>query len=236
MQLFAEGLPAGEPARFAWLVRAKDGREVVRSEDAAVAEGRPSEAILVERSIPLTPGEYDVALGLLDASGAVTSTAKRSVTVPPPPDRLAASPLLLAVASLPADRASADAPFVFADRKFVARGDAPLRKADGISYFVRVYNPGVDPATKKALIRHHVRVLQTGRTPIDVEAAPDAPMPVWDASTGLPYVDVSGVVVDENVGDVFPPGDYTLQVTLEDAVRKAKIDVTQPFVLAFPKK
>jgi GWxTD domain-containing protein len=235
VQLFAEGLPAGEPARLAGLVKAKDGREVFRAEDAA----EPRQAlggVVVERSIPVTPGEYDVAFALLDASGAVTSTAKRSVTVRLTPGGLAASPLLLAVASLPADRASAGAPFVFGDRKFVARGDARFRKTDGISYFVRVYNPAVDPATKKALVRHRVRVLQKGQTPVDLEAAPDVPMTVWDASAGLPYVDVAGVVVDDNVGDVFPPGDYTLQVTLEDTVRKSKVEVAQPFVLAYPKR
>ena len=184
----------------------------------------------------MTPGDYDVAFALLDAAGAVTSTAKRQVSVRPAPDGLAASPLLLAVASLPADRASAGAPFVFGDRQFVARGDARFRKTDGLSFFVRVYNPRVDPATKQALVRHRVRVLQKGQPPVDLEAAPDAPAPVWDASSGLPYVDVAGVVVDDNAGDVFPPGDYTLQVTLEDAVRKAKVEVTQPFVLAFPRK
>ena len=234
VQLFAEGLPAGEPARLAWLVRAKDGGEVLRGEEAAAPKAAHG-GVLVERSIPLPPGEYDVAFGLLDAAGAVTATAKRSVTVRPAPDGLAASSLLLAVANLPADRASAGAPFVFAGRKFVARGDAPLRKTDGVSFVVRVYNPGVDPETKKALIRYRVRVLQKGQPPVDLEAAPDAPTPVLDASTGLPYVEVAGVVVEDNVGDVFPPGDYRLQVTLEDAVRKAKVEVAQPFVLAFPK-
>jgi len=235
VQLFAEGLPAGEPARLAGLVKAKDGHEVFRAEDAA-APRQALGGVVVERSIPVAPGEYDVAFALLDSAGAVTSTAKRQVLVRPTPDGLAVSPLLLAVASLPADGAPAGSPFVFGDRTFVARGDARIRKTDGISFFVRVYNPRVDPATKKALVRHRVRVLQKGQPPVDLEAAPDAPMPVWDASTGLPYVDVAGIVVDDNAGDVFPPGEYTLQVTLEDAVRKARVEVAQSFVLVSPGK
>jgi len=235
VQWYAEGLPAGEPARVAWLVRAADGRVVVRDEDAAGPKAA-LEGVVVERAIPVTPGEYDVAVVLLDGSGGVTAAAKRRVAVAPAPGGLAVSPLLLAVASLPADPGSTDAPFVFEGRKLVARGGAQLRKTDGISFFVRVYNPGIDPATKKALIRQRVRVLQKGQPPIDLEATPDAPMLVRDATTGLPYVDVAGVVVDDNVGDVFPAGDYTLQVTLEDTVRKAKVEVSQPFVLAFPKK
>src|SRR5262249_13411605 len=84
VQMYREGAPPAEPARFAWLVRGKDGKEASRSEETAGLQ-KVLQGVLVDRAVPVTPGDYDVAVVLLDAAGAVAGEAKRSVTVPATP-------------------------------------------------------------------------------------------------------------------------------------------------------
>jgi GWxTD domain-containing protein len=236
VQVYLEGTPPAEPARFAWLVRGKDGKEAARAEETAGIQ-KVLKGSLVDRAIPVTPGEYDVAVALLDASGAVAVSGKRSVSVVATPADFAASPIFLAIADLPAEGLKPDAPFVFAGRKFVARGDGRLRKTDGMSFLVRLYNPGVDPATKKAFIKRTLRIQPKGRPAVDLPSPPDEPMALPEAAgSGAVILDLAGTVADNNIGDYFRPGDYTFRVIVEDAVKKTKLEVSEAFTLLAPEK
>ncbi|MGH9366660.1 MAG: GWxTD domain-containing protein [Thermoanaerobaculia bacterium] len=231
LQIYLEGAGPSEPARLAWLVRGKDGKESVSSEEAAGLR-RVLQGVVTDRAFPLPPGDYDVAVVLLDASGAAAHTAKRSVGIASTPAEFTASSLFLAIADLPTQGATADAPFLFAGRKFVARGESRLKSTDGISFLVRLYNPGVDPSTKKAFVKRTIRIQPKAGASIEVPSSPDEPVAVKDPEAGGAVVlDVAGTVAENNIGDYFRPGDYTLKLTVEDVVKKSKIEVSHPFTL-----
>jgi len=234
LQVYVAGAKA--PDRVAWLVRGKDGQDASRGDEPARAE-RWLEGFVVDRALPLHPGEYDVAVALFDESGAVTHTARRSVAAPGATAELSSSPLFLAIADLPAPSATAETPFVFSGRKFVGKGDAKVVTTDGLSYMVRVYGPGIDPETKKAFLKRRVRVQPKGGAAMDLASAPDEPIAIKPGAEGTVVLDVAGSVVDANIGQYFHPGDYTLKVSVEDVVRKAKLEVSEPFtIVAAPKK
>lgn len=231
LQIYVEGAGPSEPARLAWLVRGKDGKEVVRVEEAAGLQ-RVLKGVVADRAIPLPPGDYDVAVVLLDASGAAAHAAKRSVAISPTPAEFSASSLFLAIVDLPAEGAAADAPFLFAGRKFVARGESRFESTDGISFLVRLYNPGVDPSTKKAFVKRTIRIEPKGGSSMEVPSAPDEPVAVKDTEAGGTVVlDMAGTVAENNIGDYFRPGDYTFKLTVEDVVKKTTIEVSHPFTL-----
>lgn len=231
VQVYLQGAPPVEPARFAWLMRGKDGKDVARTEETAGLQ-KVLKGSIVERALPVTPGEYDVAVVLLDASGGVAASAKRSVSVVATPAEFATSALLLAIADLPAEGMKPDTPFVFAGRKFIARGDGRLNKTDGVSFMVRLYNPGVDPATKKAFVKRTLRIEPKGKPAVDLPSPPDEPMALPEsAGAGAVVLDLAGAVADNNIGDYFRPGEYTFKVIVEDAVRKSKLEVSETFTL-----
>lgn len=235
MQIYLEGATPAEPARFAWLVRGKDGKEVARAEETAGMQ-KVLKGVAVDRAIAVTAGEYDAAVVLIDASGAVAYSAKKSVKVDATPAEFGSSPLFLAIADLPAEGAKPESPFVFATRKFVARGDLKLKKTDGISFLLRLYNPGVDPATKKAFVKRTLKIQPKGRAAVDLPVAPDEPKDVPEAGTGVVVLDMAGAVADNNIGDYFRPGDYTFKVVVEDMVRKTKLEVSESFTIVAPEK
>src|SRR5205807_1932276 len=109
------------------------------------------------RSLPLSPGEYDVAAAILDGSGAVVSSGHRAVTVTPLPTEFAASPVFLAYNDLPAEAPKPDEPLVLQGRKFVSRGDNKMDGTDELAYLVRVYNPSVDPTNHTLLVKRTLK-------------------------------------------------------------------------------
>ncbi|MEO6323889.1 MAG: GWxTD domain-containing protein [Thermoanaerobaculia bacterium] len=233
-QIYLEPSPSPSPVRVAWLVRGKDGKEASRTETAAEFK-KTLNGTTLDHALPLPPGDYEVAFVLLDGAGAVTYSGMRSITIPPTSEEFASSPLLVSIADLPGDGAVADSPFLFAGRRFVGRGDGRIRSADGMSYFVRIYSPGVDPVTKKAFIKRKMRIVQKGRPPIDLPAEPDQPVAIKDGAAGeMAVLDLAGTVTEKNIGEYFQPGEYTFKMSLEDTVRKATIDVSSPFIVVAP--
>jgi hypothetical protein len=207
LQVYVEGPAPAPPVRAAWLVRAKDGREVLRAEQT-VEPKSALKGVFADLAIPVpvAPGDYDLAFVLVDGGGVVVHSARKSTSITQPPtSELSASGLFLAVTDLPADGAKVDSPFVSGGRKFVGRGDGLVSAVDGLSYFMRLRGPGIDPATRKAV----------------TEGAKGEP----------PVVDVAGIVADANIGDYFVPGDYVITVSVTDAVRNAKIEVSEPFTI-----
>jgi len=231
----APAAPAATGPRVALLVRSKDGKDAARREEPVALQKAKADSFL-DFSLPVEPGEYDVVALLLDASGAMKATARRAATVPTLPTELAISSLLLASADLPAEGAKLDEPFVFATRKFVLRGGNQMLKTDGLAYLARLYNPSVDPATKKLQLKRAISIKPKSGSTIDVPQPADDAMPVPEqegASTAL-VIDVAGAIVDSNLGDYFRPGEYTMTLKVTDVVSGKSVEAKAPFTLVAP--
>lgn len=230
--------PAAAPApamKVAVLVKGKDGKDAARREEAAVLQKSKGD-FFVDFALPVEPGDYDVAMVLLDASGAEKVSAHRPVTVPALPAELGVSQLLLAYGDMPFEGAKGDEPFVFSARKFVLRGDNKLLKTDGLAYVARLYNPAVDPATRKLNLQRTISIKPKSGSTIDVPQPPDEPMAVPEQqgmSTAL-VLDLAGAIVDVNLGDYFRPGEYTLILKVTDVVAGKTVEARAPFTLVAP--
>ncbi|HYN43679.1 MAG TPA: GWxTD domain-containing protein, partial [Thermoanaerobaculia bacterium] len=206
------GAAAAAPAmKVALLVKGKDGKDAARREEAAVLQKSKGD-FFVDYSLPIEPGDYEVAMVLLDDSGVEKVSAHRPVTVPALSTELGVSQLLLAYNDVPFEGAKGEEPFVFSARKFIVRGDNKFQKTDGLAYVARFYNPSIDPATRKLSLQRAISIKPKNGSTIDVPQPPDEPMAVPEQvgmSTSL-VIDLAGAIVDANLGDYFRPGDYTL--------------------------
>ena len=221
--------------KVALLVKGKDGKDAARREEAAVLQKSKGD-FFVDFSLPVEPGDYEVAMVLLDDSGAEKVSAHRPVNVPALPAELGVSPLLLAYNDVPFEGAKGDEPFVFSARKFVVRGDNKFQKTDGLAYVARFYNPSVDPATRKLSLQRAISIKPKNGSTIDVPQPPDEPMAVPEQagmSTAL-VLDLAGAIVDVNLGDYFRPGEYTLILKLTDVVSGKTVEARTPFTLVAP--
>lgn len=232
LQILEPNVPSPQSAKLAVLVKSKDGKDAARKEEPAALQKSKGD-FFTDRSIVLAPGDYDVAAALLDGSGSVIATGRRAVTVAPVPTEFSASAVLLAYNDMPAEGAKPDDAFVFAQRKFVARGDGRFEKSDGLSYVVRVYNASIDPANKTTFIKKTVKIKPKSGPAIDVPSAPDAPTPAPDLKDPKDalYLDVGANIVPEDLGNFFKPGDHTLKVTLTDVVTGKTVEASAPFTL-----
>ena len=232
----AASITAPDTTKLAVLVRDKDGRDVVRVEEAAgLAKSKTD--LYAGRSLVVGPGEYEVAAALVDASGAVISSGRRAVAVTAVPTEFAASPLVVAYNDLDADPNKPDDPFTFSGRRFIARAEGKFDAKDGLTYAIRVYNPSIDPATKTTFLKRSLRVKPKIGSAIEVPGSDDKPLPIPEMKDpGIIVVDVAGAIVDENMGEYFRPGDYELRITVMDVVSGKKLDAATPFALvASPK-
>ncbi|HUM02854.1 MAG TPA: GWxTD domain-containing protein [Thermoanaerobaculia bacterium] len=232
----AASVTAPGTTKLAILVRDKEGKDVVRVEEAAGLAKSKSD-LYAGRALAVGPGDYEVAAALVDASGAVISSGRRAVVVAAVPNEFAASPLFVAYNDLDADRNNPDEPFTFSGRRFIARAEGKFDAKDGLSYAIRVYNPSIDPLTKTTFLKRSLKVKPKVGSAIEVPASEEKPLPVPEMKeSGLVVVDVAGAIVDENMGDYFRPGDYELRITVTDVVSGKKLDAAAPFTLvASPK-
>ncbi len=228
----AATVPAPEGAKLAVLARSKDGKDAARLEEAAgLAKSKGD--LYTNRALIVEPGEFDVAVALLDASGAVLASGRRSATVPALPKEFAASPMILAYNDLEADGKKADDPFVFSGRRFIVKPEAKFDAKDGFLYAVRVYNPSVDPATKTMFVKRSLKIKPKNSPAVDVPSSPDQPTPVPEMKEqGAIVLDLAGAIVDENLGDYFRSGDFELIFVVEDVVAKKTLRIATPFNLS----
>lgn len=228
-------VPSPEAAKLLLLVKTKDGKDAARREEPAALQKSKGE-LFADRSIPVMPGEYELAAAVLDAAGAVVSSGRRSVKVDPLPTELAASALLLAYNDMPAEGAKAEDPFIFSSRKFVVRGDGKFEKTDGLSYALRIYNPGIDPVTRQASLKRTIKIKPKNGTPQEVPLPPDEPTTIPDPKDGTTAVviDLAGNIVDANLGDYFRPGDFEFRLKVTDTILNKTLEVAVPFAMAAP--
>lgn len=232
----AAAAPApGAGMKLALLVKAKGGKDAARREEAPALH-KVKDDWYVDWSLPIEAGEYDVAAILYDAAGAEKLTARYPVTVSPLPTEFAISPLLIAATDLPAEGAKGDEPFVFSVRKFIGRGGNRLEKTDGLAYVARVYNPAIDPATKKLQLRRTISIKPKNGSTIDVPQPADEPMvvPEQQGATTALVIDLAGAIVDVNLGDYFRPGEYALNLKITDVVSGKSVEAKTPFTLVAP--
>ena len=236
VQLYAPAaaVGTGDGVRLAVLARAADGSEAARvDEDAKLLKTRAD--FFADRALRVVPGDYDVAAVLLDASGKVLVSARRSVTVPALPTEFAASPLVVAVNDLPVDAPKPDDPFTFAARRFVVKGDGKLDASDGISYVLRVYNPPIDPVSRTITLKRTIKLKPKGQPPIDVPTPPEEASKVpEEKNPGTLVLDLGGAVIESNLGQYLRPNDYELRVTLVDTASQKKLDLVAPFTVVGP--
>lgn len=229
LQAFVPGGSAtAAGSRWAILARTKDGKDAARKLEAATF-GKLGNDAFADVSLALDPGQYDLAIALLDAAGGATVESKQAVTVEALPTVFAASRLLVAATDIDAPGAKAEDPFVISTRKFVTK-PAGLTKTDGLSYAVRIYNPTIDPSGKLWLKRK-LTVKPKGAPEMDIPSAPDEPTPAPVTKDGAVVVDIAGAVVDADLGKYFASGDYELRLTVVDGFAPAG---TAPLLLKAP--
>ncbi len=241
VQLFAPGaaIPAGEEAkqvRLALLAKGKDGKDAARREEPA-ALARTKGDWYTDRALLVGPGTYDVAVLLLDGAGKALVSARKSVTVEPLPKEFAASALLIAFTDVAADGAKPDDPYIFSYRKFITRGDGRLEKTDGLSYAFRVYNPGVDPVTRKTGLKRTISIKPKNGAAQEVPMPPEEPSVVPDAKDEKQLavvLDMAGSVVDANLGDYFKPGEFEFRMKITDSITGKSLTIASPFTMVGP--
>jgi GWxTD domain-containing protein len=233
VQMYATAAAVGDGtgARLAIVVRGADGTEAARvDEDAKLLKTRSD--FFADRALRVVPGDYDVAAVLLDASGKVLVSGRRSVKVPALPTEFSASALVIAVNDFPVDAPKPDDPFTFSARRFVVRGDGQITAADGLAYAVRIYNPPVDPVNRTVTLKRTIKIKPKGQPPIDVPTAPEEPAKVPDLKEGGALViDLAGGIIESNLGQYLKPNDYELRVTILDTATQKKLDLVAPFTV-----
>jgi GWxTD domain-containing protein len=228
----AASVTAPETTKLAVLVRDKEGKDAARIEEAAGLE-KSKNALFAGRAVALGPGEYEAAAALVDASGAVLASGHRTAAVTAVPTEFAASPLFVGSNDLPGDPKRPDEPFTFSSRRFVAAAGGAFDARDGLSYAIRIYNPFVDPGTRTVLLRRSIRIKPKSGSAVEVPAGAEKPTPVPEMKdAGTLVIDLAGVIVDDNLGDYFRPGDYELRVVVTDQGSGKKLEAAAPFTLA----
>lgn len=227
----AVSVAAPETTKLALLVRDKEGKDAARVEEAA-GLGRSRDDLFAARALALAPGEYEAAAALLDASGSVIATGRRSAVATSVPMEFAASPLLVASSDLAADPKKPDEPFAFSGRRFVTPAGAKFGTKDGLSYAIRIYNPFVDPGTRTSHLKRLLRIKPKSGSAVEVPGSEDKPAPVPEMKdAGTLIIDLAGVIVDDNLGDYFRPGDYELRLTVTDQGSGKTLEAVAPFTL-----
>ncbi len=238
LQLYVSASVAGtgEGAKLLVLAKDKDGKDAVRLEEAAALR-RTKADFFTDRAVRVVPGDYDVAVALVDSAGKVLVSARRPVTVPPLPTEFAASLLVVAINDFPVDSPKPDEPFTFSARRFVVKGDGRVDPADGLSYAVRVYNPPIDPVTRTITLKRTVKIKPKGQPAIDVPTAPEEPAKVPEQrEQGTLVLDIAGGVVESNLGQYLKPGEYELRLTLSEPTTQKKLELATPFTVVGPLK
>lgn len=234
VQLFAPA-PTGAPgadAKLAILVKNKAGADAARLEEVTAFDPVRG-GFLASRFFAVPPGEYGVAVAVLDASGKLVASAKRSVTVVAAGPDFSASPLVIASSFFPVSKGKSEEAFTLNGHRFVTKGDR-LDPEDGLSFVIRVYNPAVDPATKTVRLSRTVKIKGKGAPSMDVPQPKDDPIPVPDSKgpSGILTIDVAAALIETNLGEYLrKPGDYDLKVSITDEVSKKTVETSATFTV-----
>lgn len=234
VQLFASGEVPGADAKLTILVKSKAGVDAARLEEVTAFDAARG-GFLASRVFDVPPGDYGVAVVVLNASGKVVASAKRSVTVVAAGPEFSTSPLVIASSFFPVPKGKeeADEAFTLNGHRFVTKGDR-LDPEDGLAFVIRIYNPAVDPATKSVRLSRTVKIKAKGAPAMDVPQPADQPIPVPDSKgpSGILTIDVAAALIETNLGEYLrKPGDYDLKVSITDEVSKKTAEASTTFTV-----
>lgn len=227
--------PAGAPAadaKLAILVKSKAGGDAARLEEVTAFDPARG-GYVASRFFAVPPGDYGVAAAVLDASGKVVATAKRSISMAAASKEFSLSPLVVASSFYAVPKSTAEQAFTMNGNHFVTKGDR-LDPEDGISFALRVYNPSVDPLSKTVQLSRTVKLKAKGSPAMDVPQQPDAPIPVPESKEPgtIVAVDVAAALIESNLGEYLrKPGEYELKVSITDQVSKKTAETSTTFTV-----
>lgn len=188
---------------------------------------------LYQKALPMRPGLYRLDVVAKDVNGEKIGVFSRSYTVPDfsNDEKLTASTLILAdqIQTVPA-REIGTGNFVIGTNKVRPRVQpsdgkpASFKKTENVSFWVQVYNLGIDEKTKKPDATVEYKVLNT---------ATNQPVLDWTQSTAQmgnvgEQVTLAQTVPASKLG----PGTYQVTVTVNDGVSKQTIAPTARFAVA----
>jgi GWxTD domain-containing protein len=234
VQLFAPA-PAevpGADAKLAILVKSKAGADAARLEEVTAFDAVRG-GFIASRFFAVPPGEYGVAVVVLNASGKLVASAKRSVTVVAAGPDFSASPLVIASSFFPVPKEKAEEAFTLSGHHFVTKGDR-LDPTDGLAFVIRVYNPAVDPATKSVRLSRTVKLKAKGAPAMDLPQPVDEPIPIPDSKgpAGILTIDVAAALIETNLGEYLrKPGEYDLKISITDEVSKKTAEASTTFTV-----
>jgi hypothetical protein len=185
------------------------------------------------KALPMRPGLYRLDVVVKDVNGDKVGVFSRSYTVPDfsNDEKLSSSTLILAdqVQNVPA-REIGTGNFVIGANKVRPRVQpsdgkpASFKKTENVSFWVQVYNLGIDEKTKKpsATVKYQV-----------VNTATNQPVLDWTESTAQmgnvgEQVTLAKTVPVAKLG----PGVYQVTITVNDEVSKQTIAPTAKFAVA----
>ena len=235
---------AGTPFKFGGVVTNAAGQEVSSIWEPAnlsdVAHGTRKDRVL-DRSVPLPPGDYKGVFGLFAAEGQPpVAAAVANFTIAPKTTDFEVSPLLLSNGIVPLTKRPGPAdPFVFGiekPMKVEPKGDRHFLKADSLWYFYVVANPTVAAAAAggeaaKPRIMTRINVQLDGK---DAFAPFTGPADLQPISEGY-YATGSEIPLA-----AFEPGYYTFLVKVRDlnaapgTAASKGIDRKEDFVVLMP--
>jgi GWxTD domain-containing protein len=230
------GLTAESVTTFFGTVEDSTGAPVLMFEEPATLSTSMGD-LYFDKALKLKPGSYKATLGLSGAdSKPVVMTSGAMEVKDFNKDTVGVSRLVIAGDMHETEKAAlVGAPYAFGKLKIVPKGSKVFSNRDEISYFVEIFNPGIDDASSlpKIQIKLELAGAGKGKTPGNTISAPlsDAsPLPLSGASGPGQYALIGSIPLGE-MKNALPAGEYTLRLKVYDQVKKQNYTVEQPLTL-----
>ncbi len=230
------GLTAEAVTTFFGSIEDSSGTSVLMFEEPATLSTSAGN-LYFDKAIKLKPGAYKATLGLSGADGKPVVMSSSAMDVKDyNKDTIGVSRLVLSGDMHETEKAAVSgAAYAFGKLKMVPKGDHIFGNREEISYFVEIFNPGIDDATSlpKVQIKLELAGAGKGKTPGNTISAPlsDAsPLPLSGASGAGQYALIGSIPLGE-MKNALPAGPYTLRLKVYDQVKKLNYTVEQPLTL-----
>ena len=164
-----------------------------------------------QKAVPLRPGLYKLDLVIKDVNSGNVGVVNAALRVPRYDDtQLAASTLIIAdqIERVPAKQIGLGQ-FVLGASKVRPRLDATFNQGDKMSFYMQVYNLGIDEATKKSSVSIEYRIRKDDKELSKQTETPDQMEQRGEQLTIEKTMSLAG----------FPPGKYKLEIQVTDNVR-----------------
>jgi GWxTD domain-containing protein len=220
------GLAADAAVTFFGSVE-KEGGETAAVFEEEARLSPTTDGVFFARSLDLLPGTYRASLGLAKDGKPIGVTSVPIVIKGLDKDTPGVSALILTNNIYPLSEAQNPTdPFAFGGLKVVPKSDGAFRKAEDLSYFFELRNPGIDPATSQPKLAMKVTISGTTAEGKPVKMAGPVEM--------TPAQELKGVTGHWAVGQAIPlssfkPGSYTVAIKATDMTLNQAYDLTGTF-------